>query len=431
MKQLHIGLIITSTDKGDTSLSNHPETLFDASTMVKLAQRAEQAKFDFVFRADTFAMNAERIEKFARIGGSCPIMQMTAIAMHTQKIGLVATASTSFYPPYILARQLQTLNWISNGRAGWNIVTSAEGHEYFNIPQITDSKKRYQQAQEFTTAVQDLWNSYPRESLTLDIANKNYIDTTQFSPADYQGEFVTTKGILNIPQHPTADIALLQAGESEQGRDFASRNAHAIFCAVHTPERAKAYRDDVLARAKAYGRNTTKIKVLAGLCLYLGETMEQANAVYDNSVNSLARVFNAENHFSDMVKLTGIDIRNKPLDTIITGDMIQATEHQQHNPDQTKTLCDYIKSTNPTIAQLLKRPEITKGHWTIIGTPDHAFSTIKQWADLGVIDGIMLMPTGSKSSTDLVFDTLIPKLQTAGYFRTEYAEQNLTERLVC
>lgn len=429
-KQLHIGLIITSSDKTDPAIANAPETLFDASAIIKLAQRAEWANLDFIFRADTFAMNAERIEKFARIGATCPIMQMTAIATQTEKIGLVVTASTSFYPPYILARQLQSLNWLSNGRAGWNIVTSAEGHEYFNVPKITDSKKRYQQAQEFTHAMGELWGSYPRESLTLDIQNKDYINTDALTPVNYMGEFVKAQGILNLPQHPHSDVALLQAGESEQGRDFASRNAHAIFCVAPTMEHAKNYRNDVLSRAKNHGRDPSKIKVLPGLCLYLGETMEQANAVYAQSENSLARVFNAENHFSDMVKLTGIDIRNKPLETVITGDMIRQTEHQCHYPNQTQSLCQYIQSQSPTIADLLKRPEITKGHWTIIGTPDDALVIIKQWADADAIDGMMLMPTGSQQSMDLTFDALIPKLQQAGLFRSQYEEQGLVERLI-
>ena len=429
MKQLHIGLILTSSDKTDKNLQTHPETLFDNTAIVKLAQQAERAKLDFVFRADTFCMNAERIEKFNRIGSLCPTVHLTAIATQTEKIGLVVTASTSFYPPYILARQLQSLNWISHGRVGWNIVTSAEGHENFGVDKIMDSTARYQQAQEFTDVMQKLWHSYPREALVLDIANKDYIDTAKLSNPNHNGDYLSVGGILNMPQHPHADIALFQAGESEQGRNFASHNAHAIFCVAPTVEHAKKYRDDVLSRATSYGRDTKTIKVMPGISLYLGETMGEANRVYANSTNSLARVFDAENHFSDMLKLTGIDIRNKPLDTVITGDMIQSTVHQHHFKNQTQSLCDYIKENAPTIEALLQRPEITKGHWTIIGTPHDAFEEIKQWFEADAIDGMIMMQTGSQKSLDLTFDVLIPKLQKAGLFRTEYKEQGLLERL--
>ena len=429
MKQLHMGLILTSSDKTDKTLKNNPETLFDSTAIVKLAQQAEKAKLDFVFRADTFCMNAERIEKFSRIGSLCPTVHLTAIATQTEKIGLVVTGSTSFYPPYILARQLQSLNWISNGRVGWNIVTSAEGHENFGVDKITDSAARYAQAQEFTDVMQKLWHSYPRESLTLDIKNKDYIDTTKLANPNHNGDYLSVGGILNMPQHPHADIALFQAGESEQGRNFASHNAHAIFCVAPTMEHAKKYRDDVLSRAKAHGRDTKSIKVMPGICLYLGKTMTDANAVYENSTNSLARVFNAENHFSDMLKLTGIDIRNKPLDTVITGDMIVETVHQKHFKNQVQSLTEYIENNTPTIEALLKRPEITKGHWTIIGTPDDAFAEIKAWFETGAIDGVIMMPTGSQKSLDLIFNALIPKLQKAGIFRTEYAEQSLLDRL--
>ncbi|MCS3595649.1 alkanesulfonate monooxygenase SsuD/methylene tetrahydromethanopterin reductase-like flavin-dependent oxidoreductase (luciferase family) [Bacillus sp. JUb91] len=267
-KKLCIGLCLISRKKEQESMFNS-----GIDEQVELALQAEEAKLDFVFKADYLVAHPDLI---ARNKGNVmldPTLLFTAIAYATEKIGVVTTASTSFYPPYILARQLQSLNWISNGRVGWNIVTSIDGAENFGETGMPPSEERYAKAAECTELVRKLWRSHPYEVLKVD---NTEVIREMVKPIEHSGEYFEVKGPLNIPQHISGEMPLFQAGASEAGRNFAASVADAIFAAMPDIESGIELRQNLRRRAEKHGRKQDDVRVLPGLYFFIGDTYEEA-----------------------------------------------------------------------------------------------------------------------------------------------------------
>ena len=296
-KQLCIGLCLISRKKEE-------ECIFDSGIdeQVELAKRAEKSKLDFVFKADYLVAHPDLI---ARNKGNVildPTLLFTAIAYATEKIGVVTTASTSFYPPYILARQLQSLNWISNGRVGWNIVTSIDGAENFGETEMPSSEERYAKAAECTALVRKLWGSHPNEVLKAD--NPDVI-REMVKPIEHNGEYFKVKGPLNIPQHISGEMPLFQAGASESGRNFAASVADAIFAATPDVESGMELRQDLRRRAKQHGRKQDDIRVLPGLYFFIGDTYEEALDMHRQAHQHLTK----EKRYALLEMVLGLDAR--------------------------------------------------------------------------------------------------------------------------
>lgn len=211
---------------------------------IAFAQRAEAAKLDFVFKADYLVAHPELMAKTKGAVGLDPSFLMATVARETKNIGLVTTISTSFNPPYIIARQLQSLNWISEGRAGWNLVTSIDGANNFSNEEMPSSEERYAKAAECKEVVQQLLHSNPYETLETDGDLEKIKELVQ--PINYKGEFFHVNGPLNIPMHPAGDIPLFQAGASDTGRQFAAKVSNAIFAATPDIEVGIELRNDLL-----------------------------------------------------------------------------------------------------------------------------------------------------------------------------------------
>ncbi|MDF5956196.1 LLM class flavin-dependent oxidoreductase [Pseudomonas aeruginosa] len=192
-----------------------------------------------MFRPDVSSLPLDVLETGSGFASLDPTVLLAAVARETSRIGLVSTVSTTFYPPYVVARQLQSLHWISNGRAGWNIVTALQGHENFGLDAMPDAEQRYARAAEFTRLVHDLWDSFPREALLVDRESGRYADVSRVHPVDHDGEFLKVKGPLNLPAFGEARIPLVQAGASESGRDFAASVADLVFAPTPDKEAAR------------------------------------------------------------------------------------------------------------------------------------------------------------------------------------------------
>lgn len=417
-KQLCIGLCLISRKKEQENEFN-----LGIDEQVELAKRAEESKLDFVFKADYLVAHPDLI---ARNKGNVildPTLLFTAIAYATEKIGVVTTASTSFYPPYILARQLQSLHWISNGRVGWNIVTSIDGAENFGEEGMASSEERYAKAAECTALVRKLWRSHPYEVLKVD--NPNII-REMVQPIEHSGEYFKVQGPLNIPQHISGEIPLFQAGASESGRNFAASVADAIFAATPDVESGIELRQDLRRRAEKHGRNQENIRVLPGLYFFIGDTYEEALEMHREAHQHLTK----EKRYALLKMVLGLDARGIPLENKITEDMLPSRNQAVRSKTHAELLRNFIIKNEPTVEQILERPEVVgSAHWVAVGTPQDVAKQIMDRFEDGALDGFIAIPGGPPKSLDLFLSRVIPLFVKAGVFREEYTGSTLREHL--
>ncbi|KWU56063.1 monooxygenase [Bacillus mycoides] len=417
-KQLCIGLCLISRKK-------EQENEFDSGIdeQVELAKQAEKSKLDFVFKADYLVAHPDLI---ARNKGNVildPTVLFTAIAYATEKIGVVTTASTSFYPPYILARQLQSLNWISNGRVGWNIVTSIDGAENFGEAGMPQSEERYAKAAECTELVRKLWRSHPYEVLKEDNAD---VIREMVQPIEHRGEHFEVKGPLNIPQHISGEMPLFQAGASESGRNFAASVAGAIFAAMPDVESGIELRQDLRRRAEKHGRKQEDIRVLPGLYFFIGDSYEEALEMHRQAHQHLTK----EKRYALLEMVLGLDVRGIPLESKVTEHMLPSRNQAVRSKTHAELLRNFIIKNEPTVEQILERPEVVgSAHWVAIGTPQDVCKQIMERFEAGALDGFIAIPGGPPKSLDLFFSEVIPLFVRAGVFREEYTGSTLREHL--
>ncbi|CUB17486.1 Nitrilotriacetate monooxygenase component A [Bacillus safensis] len=427
-RQLCIGLSLSATwlkGKGWQHPSSMVEHLFSTNFYVELAKRAEMAKLDFLFKPDALTLHIESLDHSPGFGGLDPTVLLASIAHETDRIGLVSTASTTFNPPYVVARQLQSLHSISNGRAGWNIVTSIDGADNFSHSPMPTSEERYKKAMEFTDVVRKLWESYPNEALLINRATGQFADKERISSIQHEGHFFQIKGPLNVPAHPSGTIPLFQAGASETGRDFAASTADAMFAA--TPDLASAIelRKDMRRRACKHGRQPDEIRVLPGLYFFIGKTRDEAHEMYREAQSHLSTA----QGYAAIQSILGLDIRHLPLDQPVPADMLQGLDEQVRSQTHADLLRRLIVQTQPTVRELLSRPEVIgSAHWVILGTAEDAQREITRWFEAGALDGFIALP-GSVQSLELFFDELVPLLVQHGLFRSEYIGSTLREHL--
>ena len=425
-KSLCIGLALSPTwlsTKNEKNQDVNKALILSLPYYMNLAKRAEVAKLDFLFRPDALFLNIDILNQSPAFGGLDPSILIAAIAQETDYIGFISTLSTLFYPPFIAARQLQSLNWITQGRIGWNIVTALKGQENFGQKVLPDSQERYEIAKEFTQVLEALWQSYPHSSLE----NKGRADRVQqpIKPIEHQGCFFEVQGPLNIPAYP-AKIPYFQAGASEAGRDFAASTADGIFAATPDIDSAIEFRRDIRERAQQMGRDVNSIRVLPGLSFYIAATREEAYQCFEQQHTTPD--FNRQ--FRYIESLIGINLSSLSLDTIVTEAMIQTDFNSSYSQTHAQLLRRFICCNQPTVKALLASPEVNgSAHWRIIGTVDDMVNEIENWSACQACDGFIALPCGSEQSLNLFLEQVIPKLQEKGLFRQDYQEQSLWERL--
>lgn len=395
------------------------EDIFSSDFYIDIARRAEAAGVDFLFRPDSLFLDPTALAASPGFSSLDPTLLLAAIARETQRIGLVTTASTSFYTPYIVARQLQSLHWLSNGRAGWNIVTSMDGSGNFGSEPFPSSAQRYAQAAEFTDVVRALWSSYPAEALAHDRDNGRYGHADQVRPIKHQGAHFTVEGPLNLPAFPGRRIPLFQAGASPEGRDFAARVADGVFAA--TPDMAAAIelRQDIRRRAERHGRDPDAVRVLPGLSLFLADSEAKALDLFAETHRGLGQARKCRMIAENL----GLDISSMLADQRITPDMLPDEDRTVRSRTHAALLRRLIARDTPTVGDLLSRPEVAgSAHWLFVGRPEDAVREIERWADSGAIDGFIALPGGSDQSVTLLLDELLPNLQLSGRFPFSLSE---------
>jgi alkanesulfonate monooxygenase SsuD/methylene tetrahydromethanopterin reductase-like flavin-dependent oxidoreductase (luciferase family) len=283
MTPVHIGLAVAPTWlRGDSwrRADSRVEDMFTLDFSVRVAAAAERGRIDFLFAPDFVRLNTQALSSSPGLSSVDSLVLMSALVAATEDIGLVPTVHTSFTAPYVAARQLMSLQHLSNGRIGWSAVTGVSGHP--NVAATTPLEQRYDGAHEFVAVVRELWDAYPADALTLDRTSGHFADADRVVPIDHTGEYFTVAGPLTLPAHPSGPPAMFQAGDSDQGRDFAARYADVVFAATPRQQQAQELRADLARRELAYGRPPGSVNVLAGLNLVLAESRTQAGQIADD-----------------------------------------------------------------------------------------------------------------------------------------------------
>jgi FMN-dependent oxidoreductase (nitrilotriacetate monooxygenase family) len=424
---LHLNLFIYPDGHHEAAWrrpESQPERITDISYYQELAQRAEAAKFDAVFFADGPAL-ADNIAYAARAGLE-PITKMTAIAAATERIGVIGTSSTTYNEPYNLARQFASLDHLSNGRVGWNIVTtsSASAAHNFGLDAHPAHVQRYERAEEFLDVVTKLWDSWEDDAVVADRASGTYADTDKIHRVDHAGEFFRVRGPLNAPRSPQGRPVYVQAGSSPDGRSFAARWAEAIFTAHQTLDNAQEFYADIKSRARAAGRNPDQLKVLPGISPFIGSTTAEARAL-EEEFNDLTQPAYSLQQLGNLV---GVDLTSYDLDGPFPTDIVAPVGDRAFH-SRSQLVLDIVARENPTIRQLCHRLAGARGHRVVAGTPVEVADTIQEWAERGAADGFNVMPPWLPGGIDVFIQEVVPILRARGLFRTEYTGSTLRDHL--
>ncbi|RAG80545.1 LLM class flavin-dependent oxidoreductase [Streptacidiphilus pinicola] len=395
---------------------------FDLKHWIELARLAESAKFDALFLADGPALNGTG--EFRPPGQLEPLTLLTALSQATSRIGLIATVSSTYNDPYNLARRLASVDHVSGGRAGWNIVTSAGAAEAanFGLADRPGHAQRYARADEFLQVTKALWDSWESEAVVADKAAGRYADPARLHRFDHRGRHFTVAGPLNVERPPQGHPLLVQAGSSEDGKDFAARHAEAIFTAHRTYERAADFYRDIKARTAAAGRDPDNVIVLPGIVPYLGSTEAEARAI----ATELDELRVPEYGLRQVAAIFETDPSALELDRPLP-DFILARPKLEGSQSRADLFVELAVREQLTVRQLISRIGGGRGHFELVGTPDQVADTITAWFEGGAADGFNIMAPALPSGLEAFIEHVLPILRGKGLFREEYEGATLRE----
>ena len=424
-RQLRLNLFVHSRGHHEASW-RHPEAsplaLTDFEFHRDLARKAEDAAFDSIFLADSLSMSGE-VAHTARSWLE-PITLLGALAAATSKIGLIATASTTYTEPFNLVRQFASLDHISNGRIGWNIVTSwsvAAAHNYGDDIQVSHAE-RYARAEEYMAVAKALWDSWADDAVLDDRPAGRYARRGSIHALDHAGEHYKVAGPLNVPRCPQGRPVFVQAGSSETGRDFAARHAEVVFTAQMEKATAQAFYADLKARAARAGRDPDRVAILPGLSPLIADTQEEAERLV-RELNELADPEVGRKRLSG--RFGGFDFGHLDLDRVLTVEDFPDPDTVQAARSRAATIVGLVKRERPTLRQLLARLAGARGHYTFAGTPEQTADLMEDWLRDGAADGFNLMPPVLPWMLDAFIERVLPLLRGRGLFREAYSGDTL------
>ncbi|CAH1650214.1 MULTISPECIES: LLM class flavin-dependent oxidoreductase [unclassified Chelatococcus] len=408
----------------------HPDALPDGGVNIenytRLARLAEAAKFDLVFLADTAGVsdrNLAYISRTTRASLFEPLTLLSALSAVTETIGLIATVSTSFNEPFNMARYFASLDQISGGRSGWNLVTSGSDLEAanFSLPAHYRHAERYRRAGEFADVVKGLWDSWDDDAFLFDKENGVYSDPAKLHALNHRGEHFAVRGPLGVPRSPQGQPVLVQAGSSADGRDLAARTAEVIFTAQQTLAEAQEFYGDVKERLRSFGRAPEDLKILPGVFPVVGRSEDEAREKFEllqSLVHPVVGLAYIAQH------LGGADLSGYPLD----GPVPDVLPETNGGKSRQQLLLDLARRENLTIRQLYLRIAGARGHWQLVGTPKQIADELEErFVSFGA-DGFNVMPPSPTGLDDFV-ELVLPELRRRGLFRHEYAGRTLRDHL--
>jgi FMN-dependent oxidoreductase (nitrilotriacetate monooxygenase family) len=393
----------------------------DLAYWTGLAKLAEDAKFDAYFLADFIGRSSDGVQAGKRNGISYqfePLTLLSAIGAVTKNIGLIGTVNTNFNEPYNVARKLTSLDHISGGRAGWNIVSSLGDapSKNFGLKTPLSHAERYARAAEFVDVAKQLWDSWDDDAFDhVDREKAIFYDPSSAHPIKHDGKYFSVEGVLDLPRPIQGYPVFVQAGNSDTGREFAARTAEMTYCSATSLDVAQGYYSDIKGRAARLGRDPNQIKITPGLSVTVAPTDSEAQGRFDELQDLI--------DFSHVV-LAGVDLSGYPLD----GPLPELPD-VENGKGRRQQLVELAQRENLTIRQLVKRFAVSRGHLQVVGSPKKVADKIEEWFTQGGADGFNvvppLLPRGFEDFTRLV----VPELQRRGLFRSEYTGATLRENM--
>ena len=434
-RQIKLGAFIPTTSQhaaGWRHPESRPHDHLNIDYAIELAKTAEKGLFDAYFLADGLAVNwshaatkdAQTIGYTDKVVGFEPVTLFAAISAVTKHIGFIATASTTYEDPYLLARKFASLDHISKGRSAWNVVTTiaAVTARNFGLQQHPDPALRYERAEEFIEVTQKLWDSWEDDAFKYDKETGQFFEVSKSHEPLHSGKHFNVQGALNVPRPPQGYPVIVQAGQSEAGRELAAKYAEVIFTSQQSIEDAQAFYRDVKGRLVKYGRHADDLKIMPGVSIFVAKTEEEAQQKYD-LLNSLIL---PDVGLGLLAGLSGgIDLSKYDLDAPFP----KISDAELTFSSRQQLMIDIAKAHNFTIRQLYEYIASARGHWTLIGTPEQVVDQLQAWFENEAADGFNVLPPSTPAGLNDFVEFIVPELQRRGLFRTEYEGTTLRENL--
>jgi FMN-dependent oxidoreductase (nitrilotriacetate monooxygenase family) len=427
-RQLHINVNILQAGVFGGSWrfpGTDPLSSYRLDHYLRVARKAEAALLDAVFLADGAAIRDDI--RYRPTSSLEPTIVLTAIARVTERIGLIGALSSSFNDPFNVARRLATLDQLSGGRAGWNVVTTADAASArnFGLDQAVEHGLRYEIAAEFVEVVRALWRSWEPDAIVADRDRGVFADTSKIHAIDHHGPHFAVAGPLNVPRSPQGEPVIVQAGASDDGRALAARVGEVIFTAAGTRAAAQEYYQDVKSRAAAFGRRPDEIVILPGLSTVVGSTEAEARQRRE----LLSELVHPQYAIGRLAGQLGLPEEALTLDRPLPFDLLAEPEQADGSRTFYAIVVQTARREQLTVRQLLHRLGGGMGHRIVAGTPEQIADTMIDWVDHGAADGFNVMPDVLPEGFDDVADQVIPELQRRGRFRTAYQGTTLRQHL--
>jgi N-acetyl-S-(2-succino)cysteine monooxygenase len=421
-KQMRLGVFVQAPGH-HVGGWRHPDAVTtgwpNLGLMQHIAASAERAKFDMFFLGDGFATGYG--EHPATIGKFEPLTLLSALAMTTSKLGLAATGSTTYAEPYQLARAFASLDHISAGRAGWNVVTTAyaKSSAVFGR-QHPPHAERYAIAEEFVEACRLLWDSWDDGAFIGDKQAGRFVNPGSLHIPNFKGKYFTVEGALNVPRAPQGHPVLIQAGSSGPGQALAARIADVVFTAQNDLDEALAFYKALKAQVAGFGRNPDQVLVMPGVMPVIGRSEAEAQATFAE----LNRNIDTAQAFTVLSERLGMDISAYPMDG-----PVPTPPETEHLKSRAALLMEMARREKLSLRQLYYRVAAARGHLLLVGTPAQIADVLERWFRAGAADGFNVMPPFFPGQFDTFAMEVVPILQTRGLFRTDYAGSTLREHL--
>jgi FMN-dependent oxidoreductase (nitrilotriacetate monooxygenase family) len=404
------------------------ETVTQLSFLHNFAQIAERGKLDGLFLADGVAFNASRAAE-APADRLEPVSMLSAIAAMTTHLGLIGSVSTSYSEPYNLARQLGTLDHLSGGRAGWNIVTTAgdAAARNFSLQAQPSHADRYERAAEFVDVCRKLWLSWDADAVLNDKAAGRFADPSKIHALRHKGKHFSVEGPLNFRRPPQGTPILAQAGSSHDGIAFAAQWAEMVFTAQKEKLEARDFVRRLRAAVAGAGRDPAKVLVIPGICPIIGSTMAEARRIQEEMDAGLSVVPGIK-LLESIFGQPGILDAFKPTDQVPDEVFARGLEVAQGRVSRLELMRSLNRRPGITLGDIGRYLNTSDGHWVVPGTPESIADQMQEWFEFGAADGFVVMAPYLPVALELFVDEVVPILQRRGLFRTEYEAVSLRER---
>ncbi|WP_338893620.1 LLM class flavin-dependent oxidoreductase [Rhodococcus sovatensis] len=401
-----------------------PESMHSLAHWTRLVRLAEDGCFDAFFIADQLNL-APTIAKDATDRPD-PIVVLAALAAVTSKIGLIGTSSTTYNDPYTVARQFATLDQMSDGRAGWNVVTTAIATAAANYGSdgLPDHEARYERGEEFVDVVRALWDAWATDAIVGDRATGVWADLDKIKAIDYAGEHFQVKGPMTLPRSPQGQLPLAQAGSSPTGMKLGARVADMVFTTQHHLAAATEFAESMRALAVAAGRAPDAVKVLPGITPIVGKTESEARELA-REIGS----FISEESTLGFLKQSfgGLDLSGYDLDEPFPD--LRGALPAHASVSRPELFIKMALDEGLTVRQLAQRVGMSIGHRPLVGTPDTIADEMQRWFEAGAADGFIVLPADLPVGLEEFVDMVVPRLQDRGLLRKAYSGSTLREHL--